>query len=197
MRKYIAFIQSVSNKDWEVGEIICNEIKHNPQYEEWCSEVFYAKTFQELENLLMLISNNIRETLILIQIDAHSNSEGFAFKDVNNPNKDECSDYVEWTKFNDVLAYLYDTQGTNITLIFVSCCSSLFAESLQSPHVPIIAAEGTVSPRRAEEQLIKLYEGICMGASLKEAFELMTKEYPIEDERSRDKDSRSILKLYM
>ena len=196
MRKYIAFIQSVSNREWEVGEIICNEIVHNPEYKECCSKVFYIKTFQELTNLLISISDNIRDALIVVQIDAHSNSEGFAFRDVNNPNKDEYSEYVEWIKFYDVLVHLHDTQGANITLIFVSCYSSSFAESLQSPHVTIIAAEGKVSPRRAEEQLLKFYREICMGASVEEAYELMIKEYPIEEERNREEDNRSVLKLY-
>lgn len=197
MRKFIVFIQSVSANEWEVGEIQSNEINHNPDYSDYGSEVFYIKTFEGLKNKLMSISNNDRDSYIVIQITAHSNSEGIVFKDINNINREDFVEYVRWSEFHEVLEQLHNTFGTNITLILISCYSSVYAESIKTLLVPIIAAEGEISARRAGEQLIKFYEKICTGSTVKEAYDFMIESYPIEDEMHRNENDRSILKLYM
>ena len=197
MERNIVFIQSVSEKEWEIGEIQNEEIIHNPNYSDCESNVYYIKTFEDLRDLLTSISDNNRDSLMIIQIDAHSNHEGLAFRDVNNPNKEECNDYVKWSEFNDILVHLYNTLGTNITLIFISCYSSVFAESIKSPHISIIAAEGEIAPRRAGEHLNKFYEKICTGKSVEEAFNFMMESFPLEEEFKRNINDRAILKLYM
>lgn len=197
MKRYILFVQSVSGSDWEIGEIQNEEINNNSNYFDCKSKVCYVKSFNDLRNWLMSIGDNLRDSSIIIQIDAHSNSEGIAFRDVNNCDKEECNDYVKWSDFNDVFDHLFNTLGTNITLIFISCYSSSFAESLKSPHIPIIAAEGEIAPRRAGEHLNKFYEKICTGKSVEEAYNYMMESFPLEEEIKRNNNDRAILKLYM
>lgn len=197
MKRNIVFIQSVSEKEWENGEIQNEEINHNPNYFDCESNVYYIKRFNDLRELLMSISDNTRDALIIIQIDAHSNPNGIFFKDVNNPDKEGCNDYVKWSEFNDIFVHLYNTLGTNITLIFISCYSSRFAESIKSPHISIIAAEGEIAPRRAGEHLNKFYKKICTGKSVEEAYDFMVKSFPLKEELKRNENDRAILKLYM
>lgn len=197
MKRNIVFVQSVSGSEWEIGEIQNEEINNNPNYLDCESKVWYVKSFNELRDWLMSIGSDLRDSSIIIQIDAHSNSEGIALRDVNNWDKEGCNDYVKWSDFNDVLTHLYNTLGTNITLIFISCCSSSFAESLKSPHIPIIAAVGEIAPRRAGEYLNKFYEKICTGRSVEEAFNFMMASFPLEEEINRNINDRAILKLYM
>ena len=71
MKRNIVFIQSVSEKEWEIGEIQNEEINHNPNYFDCESNVYYIKTFEDLRDLLTSISDNNRDTLMIIQIDAH------------------------------------------------------------------------------------------------------------------------------
>lgn len=197
MKRYVVFIQSVSGTEWEIGEIQDCEINHNPEYLNCKSEVLYIKKFKDLQNLLMSIANNIRDTPIIIQIDAHSNPEGIAFRDVEDQSREGYADYVMWSEFNDILTHLYKTLGTCITLIFISCYSSTFAETIKAPHIPIIAAEGKIEPRRAGELLSKFYEKACTGANTEEAYISMIESFPIEEERKRDVHDRAILKLYI
>lgn len=197
MRNLIVFIQSVSGREWEVGEIIDSDIKHNPTNLCCTSEVFHIKSFKGLNEKLKLICEKNQDASIIIQIVAHSNLECIGFKDVNSQNRDEFCDYAKWSEIEKVLNYLYKSNGTNITVIFISCYSSIFAESLKSPHVPIIAADGEIVARRAEEQLIRFYEKLCAGSTMKEAFDYMANLFPIENELCRNENDRSILKLYM
>lgn len=194
--KRIAFIQSVSANEWEIGEIQSFNINNNPNYSNYYSEVFYFKTFQELKNMLMSI-DCVPDGYIIIQISAHSNLDGIAFKDINSSNVNEYVEFVEWSNFNNILLHLYNRFGMSITLIFISCYSSSYVESIKSPHIPIIAAEGEIVSRRAGEHLSKFYENICAGACTKDAYNNMIESFPIEDELKRNEKDRSILKLYM
>lgn len=198
MKTCIAFIQSVSGKEWEIGEMINDEINHNPNYCDCNSETFCAKTYQELEKALEIISNYNQLDSIIIQIDAHSNSEYLVFKDVQEQDKDKNSDCVEWSRLYEKLNCLYKKeQDRNMVIIFISCYSSTYAKTINSPHIPIMAAEGKIAPRRAGEQLIKFYDRICTGSNIKEAYDYMINSFPIEDELKRDEKDKSILKLYM
>lgn len=197
MKHYIAFIQSISGKEWEVGEIINHAISYNPDYCDYYSEVYHIKTYEDLKNILYSIADQYHDCPVTIQIDAHANKEGLVFKDVKSPDKDICTDYVQWASLKDVLGKLFESCGTKITLIFVSCYSTILAEILDTPHIPLIVAEGEIAPRRAEEQLLCFYNKLCTGSNIQEAYDSMIQFFPINEETKQAKDNKSILKLYM
>lgn len=196
MRKYIAFIQSVSNKEWEVGEMLSNEINNNSNLSECLSEVFNIKSFKELIERLKMISADNLDASIIIVIYAHSDSEHLVFKDLNTPDKD-FSDYINWAELDEVLNLLYKVHGPNVSIIFLSCFSSLYAQAISLPHIPIMAAEGVVSSRRAGEQLIIFFDKVCTDFDTKTAYDFMIESFPLEEEVNRDKKDRAILKLYI
>jgi len=196
MRKYIAFIQSVTEKEWEVGKMLSDKIYYNPDFLECKSDVFDVKTFQELKDKFNKVSLENRDASIIIVIYAHSDSKHLIFKDFNVPDKDY-NGYIQLEEFDNVLTSLYKVHETNVTVIFLSCHSSSYAKTINSPHIPIIAAEGIVSSRRAGEQLDKFFDKVCTGSDTETAYNFMIELYSIEDEMCRDEDDKSILRLYM
>lgn len=183
----IYFIQSVSEHEWEVGEIIQNEIEHNPDYKDTYSKVLYAKNFIELKSILQQIVNIVSpEDYLVIQIDAHSNTDGIAFRDVNNPDKEHCEDFVSWDCLQESLDMLYRKFQGKVLLIFVSCCSAAYFSALRSPHVKVFAADGLLHPRRAEELLLFFYKNLCTGKSIEESFDAMQSTFPINIEKLRE-----------
>ena len=196
MRKFIAIIQSVTEKEWEVGEMLCDEINNNPDFSESEAKVFYVKTFQELKDQLNMVSIENRDAFIIIVIYAHSDSKHLIFKDFNVPDKDY-NDYIKWEEFDNVLTSLYKVHETIITVIFLSCHSSSYAKTVNLPHIPILAAEGVVSSRRAGEQLVEFFNKACTGSDTETAYGFMIESFPVEEEIHRNERDRSILKLYM
>lgn len=188
------FFQSLFPKEWEVGAIIENEIAYNPHYENCHSVLFQVKCYEDLYNAL-ITNNNIlpkiaKEDYIIIQIDAHSNEEYLTFRG-DNSTEEEC---ISWKDFFALLNKLYSNYGENILIILVSCLSAPFFKKIESPHIKIIAADNIVSPRRAEEQLLKFYNTFCTGKSFEEAYDDMIKAFPIEDELKRE-SNKSILRF--
>lgn len=196
MKKYITFIQSVTEKEWELGKMLCEDINYNPDNSECDSDVFNVKTFQELKDILLIISDTKQDAYIIIVIYAHANPESLVFKDINKPDENY-NDCVQWSMLDEILNYLYGVHEMKISIIFISCCSSVYAETVDSPHIPIIAAEGKISSRRAGEQLYEFFKKICTGYSVKEAYEFMIESFPIEEELNRNEKDKSILKLYI
>ena len=185
--RVIYFIQSVSEHEWEVGEIIQNEIEHNPDYKDTYSKVLYAKNFIELKSILQQIVNIVSpEDYLVIQIDAHSNTDGISFRDVNNPDKEHCEDFVSWDCLQESLDMLYRKFQGKVLLIFVSCCSAAYFSALRSPHVKVFAADGLLHPRRAEELLLFFYKNLCTGKSIEESFDAMQSTFPINIEKLRE-----------
>lgn len=185
--RVIYFIQSVSEHEWEVGEIIQNEIEHNPDYKDAYSKVLYAKKFVQLKSIIAQIANIVSpEDDLVIQIDAHSNTEGIAFKDVNNPDKEHCEDFVSWDCLRESLDMLYERFQSKVLLIFVSCCSATYFSALHSPHVKVFAADGLLHPLRAEELLLCFYKNFCTGKTIEESFDAMQSAFPINDEKLRE-----------
>ena len=185
--RVIYFIQSVSEHEWEVGEIIQNEIEHNPDYKDTYSKVLYAKKFVQLKSIIAQIANIVSpEDDLVIQIDAHSNTEGIAFKDVNKPDKEHCEDFVSWDCLRESLDMLYERFQSKVLLIFVSCCSATYFSALHSPHVKVFAADGLLYPRRAEELLLCFYKNFCTGKTIEESFDAMQSAFPINDEKLRE-----------
>jgi len=195
MKKLILFIQSVSDPEWEVGEVLQWDIAHNPNYRDSDSRVLYAKNFKVLLNIIEDVKETVCES-ITIQIDAHSNIQGLVFKNKESKKWEEYEDYVPWENINKSFDTLYKKFGNKILLIFISCYSASFFAVLPSPHVPVIAAEGLVAPRRAEEQLQVFYDNLCTGNSVEESYNKMTEKFPIEEEIKRMAEQRAILKFF-
>ena len=87
--KYIQFIESVKEKEWEVGAIINHDIEYNPDYSDVKSYYKKIKNSIELKHVLtnFIIGIN-EEDYVIVHIDAHSNQFELGFR--NDPNIDEC-----------------------------------------------------------------------------------------------------------
>ena len=193
--KYLIFIQSLKPKEWEVGEIIAYEIAHNPKYVDCHPCLFLVNNYQEVLDILInekyMFPQVTNEDAIVIQIDAHSNENGLYFYDKNL----KSTSYIKWQEFNNLLNLLYSKYGENILVILVSCLSAPFFQKIDSPHIKIIAADNIVSPRRAEEQLLKFYNSFCTGKCFEQAYDDMIKAFPVEDELKRESKEKSILRF--
>lgn len=197
MKTYIAFLQSVSGNEWFDAESVCWDINTDPENIECKSEVFYIKSYNELKDMLSYIVEKHDGDNIIIQIGAHSNIQGISFKDINNSDKEQYSDFASWSKVRDLVCNIYNNYSNVILLVFVSCLSAEFVKSLESHHMPIIAAEGKVDPRRASEQLLMIYQKVCKGVDLEDAYNTMLQKYPFEGKICREENERSILKLFI
>lgn len=193
--KYILFIESVKEKEWEVGAIINNDIKYNPDYKDVKCCYVKIKNSSDLRNVLVELSKLIKEDdYVIVHIDAHSNEFELGFR--NDPDIEDTYNIQSWDDVAKMCDFLFGKFNDRILFVFASCLSSLYFRNLPSPHFNVIAAENKIAPRRMEEQLLVFYNSFCSGNSFKHAYDDMIKRFPIEDEVSRDEKAQSILRFY-
>lgn len=189
------FLQSVSAHEWEVGEIMDDEISHNPEYKDCTSCVKYVKCFNDFTNIIDSLSKTDSNDYYIVQIVGHSNMEKLAFKDVNCDKFENWEDEIEWTELYNYLMDIDNNLKERLLLVFITCYSASFFASV-NPPINIIASEGDVSSHRAEELLFKLYKEIINGYDFEAAYNLMLKKYPLDEEYKRDKKKMAVLKYF-
>lgn len=192
---YVFFIESVSANDWPVGEIIHHTLMSEYSKEDISFHLHYITSLKSLQKIISTIERLNDGASIIIHIDAHSDSNYLTFKDNKSPNKSDYTEYHEWDKVYHEFTQLYEKFNNQVLIIFASCHSSSFFESLCSPHIRVIAAEGLTSPHRVEEQMLTFYRDYCKNKNFNHAYKEMHIKYPLGDECKRDKD-KAILKYY-
>lgn len=192
---YIQFIESVKEKEWEVGAIINHDIEYNPDYSDVKSYYKKIKNSIELKHVLtnFIIGIN-EEDYVIVHIDAHSNQFELGFR--NDPNIDDSYNIQPWDEVVKMCDSLFGKFNERVLFVFASCLSALYFKDLPSHHYNIIAAENEVDPQRMKEQLLVFYKSFCFGNSFEHAYYDMIQRFPIEDELKRDKKSQSILRFY-
>ena len=192
--KYILFIESVKEKGWEVGAIIDNDIRYNPEYKDIRTFYVKIKNGNELRNLLKKYSKLITvEDYAIVHIDAHSNEMELGFR--NDSQIDDSHNIMSWDDVYDMCDSFFKENDDRILFVFASCLSALYFRKTLSPHIRIIAVENAVAPRRMEEQLLVFYKSFCSGKSFENAYNDMIQKYPIEEELNRDEKEQSILRF--
>lgn len=193
--KYILFIESVKEKEWEVGAIIDNDIKYNPDYKDFRTCYIKIKNSKELRVLLEDYSKVIAaEDNAIVHIDAHLNEMELGFR--NDPQIEDSHNVLSWNDVYDMCVSLFKENDDRILFVFASCFSALYFRKMPAPHIRVIAAENAVAPRRMEEQLLVFYKSFCSGKTFEDAYNDMIQKYPIEYELNRDEKEQSILRLY-
>lgn len=194
---YIYFIQSVTKCEWEVGEIMHNEIQNNPKFCNCISQIFYAKTSSDFVcKLNEIVSCKNDDDFIVIQLVAHSNQTIITFKNVECENPDEIGDEISWIFFNEIFDKLYNKFKSQVLLILITCESANYFATLTSPHIHVIAAEGNINSHRAEKQLFTFYNELNKGNDFEQSYLSMIEKYPIAEERKRTGKDMAILKYY-
>lgn len=195
MKISFIFLQSVSAHEWEVGEIMNDEINHNPEYMNCTSCVTYVKCFKDFTNIIDSLCKIKSSDYYIVQIVGHSNKEKLAFKDVRCNKFEDWEDEIEWTEVYDYLMHIDDNLKRRLLFVFITCYSASFFSSV-NPPINIIASEGDVSSHRAEELLFKLYKEINNGYDFESAYNLMLKKYPLDEEYKREKEKMAILRYF-
>lgn len=193
--KYILFIESVKEKEWEVGAIINNDIVYNPDYSDTRSDHVKIKNSKELKQILTEFIIGINEKdYVIVHIDAHSNQFELGFR--NDPDIDDTHNIQPWGDVVKMCNSLFGKFYERALFVFASCLSALYFKDLPFHQYNIIAAENEVDPRRMKEQLLVFYKSFCFGNSFEHAYDDMIQRFPIEDELKRDKKEQSILRFY-
>jgi hypothetical protein len=194
--KYIVFIESIKDNEWEVGAIIHNEITHNPDYKDIQSCIIQVRNDIELKKVLSNLSATIiKEDDVIIQIDAHSNENELSFR--NDSYQDDSYNTLTWDDVVNMCDSIFGKYNDRVLFIFASCLSALYFKKKQpSPVFCVIAAENIVAPRRMEEQLLVFYKSFCSGNSFEQAYNEMIQRFPIDEELRRDEKKQSVLRFY-
>ena len=194
---YFFFLQSVSSREYEAGEILFDHLSDNPNVNVIAYPPFKAKSLQDMERFVnnIIASVNANDKIVFY-VDIHSNERTFTFKDVLSQNKADFTEYHPWECLIGMINMLYEKFGRNILVIFISCFSSVYFSSLKSPHVYVIAAEGKVNPMIARQMLNRLYDEICKNENVEQAYNEMTREFPIEEEQRKTDIYKAVLKLF-
>lgn len=194
---YYFFLQSVSSREYEAGEILFEHLSDNPNVNGIAYPPFKAKTLQDMERFVKNIIASVNANdKIVIYVDIHSNERTFTFKDILSQNKADFTEYHPWECLDGMFNLLYMKYGRNILIIFISCFSSVYFSSMKSPHVYVIAAEGEVNPMRARQMLTILYDEFCKNENTKQAYDKMTQEFPLEEEQRNTDTYKAVLKLF-
>lgn len=191
------FLQSVSSREYEAGEILFDHLSDNPNVNVIAYPPFKAKSLQDMERFVnnIIASVNANDKIVFY-VDIHSNERTFTFKDVLSQNKADFTEYHPWECLNGMFNMLYEKYGRNILVIFISCFSTVYFSSLKSPHVHVIAAEGEVNPMRARQMLTILYDEFCKNENVEQAYYEMTRKFPIEEEQRKTDTYKAVLKLF-
>lgn len=193
--KLILFVESVKEKEWEVGAIINNDITYNPDITDVKTCYVKIKNSTELRRLLENISNGIKDDdFVIVHIDAHSNEFELGFR--NDPNIEDSHNLQSWDDVVKMCDSLFSKINGRALLVFASCLSALYFKNLPSLCYSVIAAENKVDPHRMEEQLLVFYKSFCSGNNFEKAYHDMIQKYPIEEELTRDENKQSILRFY-
>lgn len=193
--KLILFVESVKEKEWEVGAIINNDIMHNPEITDVKTCYIKIKNSTELRLLLEFFSNGIKyDDFVIVHIDAHSNEFELGFR--NDPNIEDSHNIQSWEDVVKMCDSLFGKYNGRVLLVFASCLSALYFKNRPSSSFCVIAAENKVDPHRMEEQLLVFYNSFCSGNNFEKAYHDMIQKYPIEEELARDDKKQSILRFY-
>lgn len=192
---YILFIESVKEKELEIGAIINNDIKYNPNYKYIRTCHVKIKNSKELRDLLEDYSKVIAaEDYAIVHIDAHSNEMELGFR--NDPRLEDSHNILSWNDLYDMCNCLFEKYNGRVLFVFASCLSALYFKKQPSSSFSVIAAENKVDPHRIEEQLLVFYNSFCSGNSFEQAYNKMIQRFPIEEELTRDEKKQSILRFY-
>ncbi len=193
--KYLLFIESVKEKEWEVGAIIENDIKFNPGYEDVSTCHVKITNWIELREVLVEFSEVVKiEDNAIIHIDAHSNEAELGFR--NDPNLEDLYNIQSWDDVVKMCDSLFEKYNGKVLFVFASCLSALFFKKQPSISFSVIAAENKVDPHRMEEQLLVFYNSFCSGNSFEQAYNEMIQRFPIEEELERGEKKQSVLRFY-
>jgi len=193
--KYFLFIESVKTKEWEVGAIIENDIKFNPDYEDVRTCHVKITNCIELKEVLVEFKEVVKiEDYAIIHIDAHSNETELGFR--NDPNLEDMYNKQSWDDVVKMCDSLFEKYNGSALFVFASCLSALYFKKQPSLSFSVIAAENEVDPHRMEEQLLVFYNSFCSGNSFEQAYNEMIQRFPIEEELTRDEKKQSVLRFY-
>lgn len=194
MKRFI-FIQSVSSREFIVGEAIFSKIISNATDVEniMVDSPYPVLSFEEMQKIIETIANEMTNSdKLFICIDAHANGSTIYFKATNSSDTSN----VVWERFEEILNLLYNKFGKNALMIFVACCSASYFSTLESPHIPIIAAEGVINAWRAKKLLSVFYEELYNNSTIEQAYDAMIQEFPLEDEIKIEGNHKAVLKLF-
>lgn len=193
--KNFLFIESVKTKEWEVGAIIENDIKFNPDNKDVRTCHVKISNCIELREVLVEFSEVVKiEDYAIIHIDAHSNEMELGFR--NDPNTEDLYNILSWDDVVKMCDSLFGKFNGRVLFVFASCLSALYFKKQPSPSFSVIAADNKVDPHRMEEQLLVFYNSFCSGNSFEQAYNEMIRRFPIEEELTRDEKKRSVLRFY-
>ena len=193
--KYILFIESIKEKEWEVGAIINNDIVYNPDYSDTRSYHVKVKNSKEVKHVLTEFVIGIdEEDYVIVHIDAHSNQFELGFR--NDPDINDTHNIQPWGDVVKMCDSIFSKFNERALFVFASCLSALYFKYLPSYHYNIIAAENEVDPQRMKEQLLVFYKSFCSGNSFERAYNNMIQKFPVKAELERDEKKRSILKYF-
>ncbi len=194
---HIVFIQSVSGKEWEIGEIMHNAIKDNPEYGSCVSYLCYAKNFEELSQIVDAIINSIdANDNVIIQLVTHSNKDIIAFRDVKSQDANTWNDERSWNCVGELLEKLYRKYKAHALLISISCYSDSYFKSLNSHHINLIGSEGEISSHRAEEQLFTFYKTLNNVGDFELSYNAMIQKFPITEDCESGQKGRAIMRFF-
>lgn len=193
----IIFIQSVSGKEWEIGEIMHNAIHNNPEYENCTSYLRYAKSFDELATLVDAAINEFdTKDYVIIQLVSHSNKDVIAFRNVASNNAEVWNDEKLWICMQDLIEKLYYKFGNHALFISISCESESYFKRITYPHINLIGGEDGVSSHRAEELLFSFYKALNESNDFEISYNTMISKFPIEEELKREERERAVMRFF-